>query len=203
MAIKEPQPEIDPLQGMRRKWTREEYYRLAEAGFLRPDEKVQLIGGEIIRMSPQSSRHYSAIRDVQEALQSVFGSDYEIRTQAPINLPGESAPEPDVAVVRGSRDDYRAGHPNIADLIVEVSDSSLLLDKRGKTSLYATAGIPEYWIVNLVSNRLEVYRSAVKAATEPFGYGYADVVELGASDTISPLAAPDARIPVAGLLPKS
>ena len=184
-----------------RLWTREEYYKMAEAGVLRPGERVELIGGRIITMSPQNSPHFTAIRLAEDALRIIFRAGYDVRVQGPLDLSPASQPEPDIAVVRGNVRDHAHAHPTTALLVVEVSESSLAFDRGEKASLYASADIPEYWIVNLLDRRLEVYRDPVPLAGQPYGYGYRTCTHYFAADLVTPLAAPSETIKVADLLP--
>src|SRR3989304_4913154 len=105
------------------------------------------------------------------------------------------------AGVPGGPRDSRAAHPSRPVLVVEVAETSLALDREHKGSLYARAGLADYWILNLVDHVLEVYRSPAQSSSAPFGRAYSEARSLGVSDHISPLAAPDAPIPVAALLP--
>ncbi|MBM3237413.1 Uma2 family endonuclease [Candidatus Poribacteria bacterium] len=184
-----------------RQWTREEYMKMAELGVLAPGERVELIEGEVIQMSPQNSPHTTAVILVAEALRTAFGQGYVIRTQAPLALSEISEPEPDVAVVSGMPRAYRDAHPTTALLIVEVSDTTLTYDRGWKASLYAKAGIEDYWIVNLVHQRLEVYRNPVLMPEQPFGYGYRNVALYMAADSVAPLAAPQSFVVVVDILP--
>jgi Uma2 family endonuclease len=184
-----------------RLWTREEYYKLADSGVLRPEEHVELIGGRIVTMSPQNSPHFTAISLVEEALRLIFGKGYVIRGQGPLDLSPSSQPEPDLAVVRGTVRDYAHAHPTSALLVVEISASTLQYDQREKASVYATAGIPEYWIVNLLDRCLEVYRDPIPMPSQPYGYGYRTRTQLFADDTVTPLTAPQGGIRVADVLP--
>ena len=120
--------------------------------------------------------------------------------QEPVALDDDSEPEPDVAVVRGAPRDYLAEHPSRPALIVEVAQSSLAFVRRRKGGLYARADIADYWIVNLVGRVLEVYRQPVRAASARYGWKYRSVRVLNGA-SVSPLAAPTARIAVADLLP--
>ena len=138
---------------------------------------------------------------MEEALRLAFGSGWEVRAQAPLALDDESEPEPDVAVVPGSFRDYVLRHPSQPVLLVEVSDSSLALDRHHKGSLYARAGVADYWIVNLVEGVLEVFRDAGPDALAPFGWRYRGVTVLGREASVSPLALAGARIRMADLLP--
>ena len=172
---------------------------MAEAGIFRPGERLELIEGEIVRMTPQGSVHATGIQLAQEALGTLFGAGFLVRVQMPLALGSVSEPEPDIAVVPGSPRDFRQTHPTMAALVVEVSDSTLAFDRQTKGHLYAEAGIPEYWIVNLNDGKLEVYREPTAPATGT-AY-YRETLTLGPSDAVSPLAVPGSSICVADLLP--
>jgi Uma2 family endonuclease len=182
-------------------WTRAEYDRLIEVGVFQPGDAVELLGGALIVAESQSGPHYTAIRLVEEALQHAFGLGWQVRTQGPIALDDESEPEPDVAVAAGSVRDYSREHPARPVLVVEVSASSLSLDREHKGSLYARAGLADYWILNLVGRVLEVYREPVTDAAAAFGWRYGSTRILDADALVAPLAAPGALIRVADLLP--
>ena len=184
-----------------RRWTRKEYDRLIEIGFLDEDEPVELVGGQLIVAEPKGTGHSVAIELAAEALRKAFGAGWTVRVQDPIAPDDESEPEPDVAVVAGSPREYLAAHPSRPALVLEVSDSSLAFDRRDKGSLYARAQILDYWIVNLVDRVLEVYRDPVLSADALYGWSYARVLRLGPEATISPVAAPAASISVTDLLP--
>ena len=184
-----------------RHWTRKEYDRLVELGILHEDEPIELIGGQMIVAEPKGSPHATAIGLTAEALRVAFGPGWVVRVQDPVALDDESEPEPDVVVVPGRWRDYRAEHPSRPALIVEVAESSLRFDRRHKGSVYARAGVADYWIVKLQRGVLEVYREPVVAAAALYGWKYASVRTLKAHATISPLAAPDATVTVADLLP--
>ena len=184
-----------------RRWTREEYDRMIDAGVFREDDNVELVDGEIVTMTPQKSRHATAVRLAEIALRRVFGDGVDVRTQLPLALDAISEPEPDVGVVVGSPRDYVEQHPTTALLIVEVADSSLGFDRTTKARVYARAGIDDYWIVNLPDRVLEVRRSPAPSISDPADWGYAIVERLEPSDRIVPLARPDASIAVADLLP--
>ena len=184
-----------------RRWKRVEYERLIETGFFQPDDPVELVGGQLIVAEPQGSRHFAAIQAAEEALRAAFGPGWQVRGQGPLALDEESEPEPDVAVVPGSFRDYVGGHPSRPVLVVEVSESSLALDRDHKGSLYARAGIGDYWIVNLVDRVLEVYREPNPYPAAPFGWRYGSAVVHGREASISPLALPSSHIRVVDLLP--
>ena len=180
------------------RWTREDYYKMAEAGLFE-GRRVELIRGEIFEMTPQLSPHAAAVRIADYTLRPVFGHGYVISIQLPLSLGLDSDPEPDLAVVPGAPRDFVGAHPSTAVLVLEVADSSLGYDRITKGSLYAEANIQEYWILNLADRQLEVYREPRQEATGTYAYG--NVTTLGESDTVSPLSAPGATIRVGDLLP--
>ena len=184
-----------------RRFTRAEYDRLIELGIFQPGEEIELIGGELIVAEPQGAPHYTAIRRTAKALEAAFGRGWEVRTEGPIALDDDSEPEPDIAVVPGNPEDYSRSHPSQPVLTVEIAESSLAVDRRHKGSLYARAGLTDYWILNLIDRVLEVYREPVADATAPFGWRYARLEVFDASARVTPLAAPAARVAVVQLLP--
>lgn len=189
MAITEPQV---------RRFTRDEYYAMADLGMFE-GQRVELIEGEIINMAPQKSQHFVALDKTQEILRNVFPSPgHWVRAQGPITLADGSEPEPDISVVLGKRSDY-PDHPTSAVLLVEVSETTLSFDRTRKVHLYAQAGIPEYWILNLIDRQLEVGRNPRQDSAN--SWSYADTRVFTSRETVSPLAAPQASIPVADLLP--
>ena len=190
-----------PAEPFRRRWSREEYYRMGEAGIFAPDENVELIEGEIYQMAPQGPAHSTVMCSTQELLRHAFGSTFHVRPQLPLSLGLASDPEPDLAGVPGSFRDYRTAHPTTAVLVVEVSDTTLAFDQQAKASLYARAGIPEYWIVNLPEQVVEVHQTPRPDTDQAFQYGYAQITRHGTEDTLTPLAAPEASMAVADLLP--
>ncbi len=183
-----------------RRWTRVEYDKLIETGFLGPSDKIELLGGQLCVSEPQNNPHATAISLGLEAILQVLAPGWHVRVQLPIALDPESEPEPDLAVVSGRPRDY-ADHPSQPALVVEVADSSLALDREYKGSLYARARLPEYWIVNLVDRVLEVHREPGLDAGAQYGWAYRVLRTLRADEHVTPLAAPSARIPIADLLP--
>jgi Uma2 family endonuclease len=179
-----------------RRWTREEYYKLGEMGFF-DDGRVELLDGRIWTLPPQKTPHFTALRRTTEALEELFGAGHEVRPQGPFALANGSEPEPDILVVPGTVDDYAEHHPIVSDivLLVEISDSTLSKDRGPKRIDYARAGVKEYWIVNLVNQRLEVSRQP-----SPEGL-YADIATYLPGESVAPLNAPDKSVAVADLLP--
>ncbi len=184
-----------------RRFSRAEYERLIDLGVFQPGEAIELIGGELMVAEPQGAAHYTAIMKTAKALEAAFGSGWHARTQGPIGLDDDSEPEPDVAVVPGGPDDYGRAHPSRPALTVEVAESSLGVDRERKGSLYARAGLPDYWVLNLVDRVLEVYREPAPDAAAPFGWRYGRSEVFDASARVTPLAAPGSSIPVSHLLP--
>jgi Uma2 family endonuclease len=184
-----------------RDWTRKEYEQLVELGVLHEDEPIELIGGQMIVAEPKNAPHPTAVGLTADALRAAFGPGWVVRSQDPVALDDESEPEPDVSVVPGRWRDYSHTHPERPALIVEVADSSIAFDRRYKGSLYARAGIADYWIVNVRRRVLEVYREPVIAPAARFGWKYDRVRILKPEATVSPLVLPGATIPVADLLP--
>ncbi|HEY0783616.1 MAG TPA: Uma2 family endonuclease [Thermoanaerobaculia bacterium] len=178
-----------------RHFTREEYERLVEQGFFHPEERIELVDGVILEMTPQSSGHAAGVVFAQAALQPLYRDGFHIRSQLPLALGLDSEPEPDLAVIPGPPGDYVAAHPQTAVLVLEVADSSLLHDRNSKASLYARAGIPEYWLLNLVDWSLEVGRT-------PLDGRYTSWTVLREGDSVSPLTHAAVAIPVASLLPR-
>jgi Uma2 family endonuclease len=185
-----------------KRWRRLEYEQLIELGIFRGDERLELLGGNLLVREPQSDRHALAIELCHDALRAALGPDWRIRVQLPVALDDESEPEPDLSVVRGRpREVIYQSIPSRPALIVEIAESSLTFDRRDKGSLYARAGVADYWIVNLVARVLEVYREPAPADDAPSGWRYHEVTSLQSDAVVTPLAAPHARVAVANLLP--
>src|SRR5262245_8566779 len=179
--------------------TRTRYDRLVDAGIFAKEDRVELLDGLLVAREPQGSLHAMAVGLARIALERAFGRGYHVREEKPVALDDLSEPEPDIVVVRGGPRDHRT-HPSSPVLVVEVADTSLF-DRVRKGGLYARAGIADYWVVNLVSDVLEVYREPVRAPSPRGGWKYASVRLLKSKATIAPLAAPRARIRIAALLP--
>jgi len=184
-----------------KRWKRIEYERLVDRGVFQPGDRLELIDGLLLVSEPQSSPHYTAIQLVERVLARAFGEGWNARTQAPIALDDVSEPEPDVAVVRGGVRDFSTAHPVDPGLVVEVAASSLEFDREHKASLYARAGRPEYWIVNLIDRVLEVRREPQLEPSAPYGWDYALVDALGPMERVAALGAPGVEILVGDLLP--
>ncbi len=138
---------------------KDDFYRLGEQGFFERD-KVCLIGGEIFKMPPPSNIHSWGVDCLSDALKSIFGKEYWVRAQMGLDLSPDSVPIPDIAVVAGNRRSYhgQVQNPTTAILVVEVSFSTVAADRKWKASLYARAGIADYWILNIHDRVIEVRR---------------------------------------------
>lgn len=183
-----------------RRWKRIEYERLVDLGLFQGDP-VELIGGHLVVAEPQGSAHATAVGAADDALRAVLPPGWMVRAQMPLALDDESSPEPDLVVVSGVRADYRHAHPARPALALEVADSSLDFDREHKGSLYARAGVQDYWIVNLIERVLEVYRDPGPDPSAHEGWRYRSVERLAPPSIVVPLALPAARIAIADLLP--
>lgn len=183
---------MDITEPQLRHWTRDDYYRMAQLGLF-TGQRVELIGGEILMMSPMNPDHAASLQLCARALERVFGHGYCVRVQLPLWIDNESEPDPDLAVVPGTPRDYKQ-HPRTALLVVEVSDSTLAFDRSRKQQLYARASVPEYWIVNLVDRCIEVHRNPIDGC-------YDVIANCEADQEVTALAAPHAALSVSELLP--
>lgn len=181
-------------------WTREEYYQMAHMGLFQ-GKRVESIEGQVIVMSPMGSLHATAVTFAARAVEKSFGAGHFVRWLMPLALGERSEPEPDVAVIAGDVRDYTHDHPATAALIVEVADTSLAYDRTTKGSLYARAGIPEHWIVNLVDRQVEVYRDPRPDPVAEYAFTYALQTIVRGEETITPLSQPSSAVRAADLLP--
>ncbi len=183
-----------------RRFTLEEFYRMGKAGLFQ-DERVELVEGEIVCMSPIGPEHDAGVDLIAEAIRAAFVGAFRVRVQSTVQVARTSDLHPDIAVVVGRARDYSRAHPQTAVLVVEVAETSLQYDRRVKTALYARANVPEYWIVNLKERQLEVYLESEEIPDRPRGYGYRTSHVYKPGDIVSPLGAPSAIIKVEDLLP--
>lgn len=165
-----------------------EYERMGEVGILNPADRLELLEGEIYEMSPIGSPHAACVRFLSRLLERKFGDRMLVSTQNPVRLNDFSEPQPDVALLRWRDDFYRQAHPTPADvlLVIEVADSTVETDRSVKLPLYAGAGVPEVWIVNLPGEALEIYAGPQATAyqtTRSHGRG-----EAAQSQTVSDLS---------------
>ena len=184
-----------PLEPGRRRFTAAEYHRMGRAGILGPEERTELLEGEIVVMAPIGGRHMACVNGLARRFILRLGDRVIVSIQNPVRLAPGSEPQPDLALLRPRPDDYGTGLPGPADilLVIEVADSTLRYDRDRKLPLYAAAGIPEAWIVDLRRRRVLVYRA-------PANGRYADQTEAGRDAVLSPLAFPDLALPVAEII---
>jgi Uma2 family endonuclease len=179
-------------------WTVQDYHRMSELGILDPNERTELIAGQITLMVAKGTPHVITLQLLASELFGQLGTTALIRTQDPIHLDDSSEPEPDLVIVRGEILDYVDRHPQPADihLLVEVADSTLSYDCQVKDKTYAKAGISEYWVIDLKNRQFHIFR-------DPQPTGYASHLILAESQTVYPLAFPVMMISIGSiLLPK-
>ncbi|MBD2529223.1 Uma2 family endonuclease [Nostoc flagelliforme FACHB-838] len=182
-----------------------EYHKMAETGIFHPEERLELIAGQIIRMSAKGTAHESAITRTERLLRQRLGDKVLLRIQSPVQLDDYSEPEPDISVVKLNPLDYEDHHPNASEvfLLIEIADSSLKYDREVKAmasptpraNAYSKSGIIEYWILDVNGRKLYMYR-----LPSPDGYHSESI--LAEDVTISPLAFPDCAIAIRELLRK-
>src|SRR5262249_4227161 len=177
-------------------FTVDEYYRMAKAGIIGPDDRVELIEGEIIQMSPIGVRHAGHVNRLNHLFVTTLRRRGVVSVQSPIQLNDYTEPEPDLIVLKPRSHYYASKKVRAEDalLIVEVSDTTLRYDRKIKRKLYAAAGIPEVWIENLEADELLVYR-------EPAGKAYRVSLTLRTGDSVSAIAFPDLKFTIDELLP--
>ena len=175
---------------MRHKLNVDDYYRMADAGILGEDDRVELIEGEIVDMAPIGQDHVGTVNSLAAALFRAFDDRAIVSVQNPIRLDVLSEPQPDFTVLRRRADFYRTGEragPADVLLLIEVADSSLRFDRVVKLPLYAKAGIQEVWIVDLRQRVVDVHRA-------PRDGAYTEVTTTGVDGVLSPALAPEVRI---------
>ena len=177
----------------RRLFTRAEYHRMAEVGILKPTDRVELIRGEIVEMSPIGPRHVAFVNNLNQLLVTRLAGRGIVSVQNPVVLGDDTEPQPDLAILRRRRQvPYKEAEVATEDvlLLIEVAESSLPYDRSTKRRLYAAAGIPEYWLVDCAAESVEVYRT-------PGADGYREVSRVAGVATLSPHAFPDVSVTLA------
>ncbi|MEO7718782.1 MAG: Uma2 family endonuclease [Capsulimonas sp.] len=186
-----PYPIVRP-----RRWSRDEYYKMAECGIFGPEEHWELIDGVIIeRIGSFSRGYYGCVHLTRKALHAIYRNDYYVSSRSPLILNNFTEPEPDIVVALGNVLNYSAQHPTANDtcLVVEIDDGRLARDYDFRAALYAEASIPEYWIVNLLERQLVVYRTPVNEL------GYQSVITATQEENVSSLFAPELTIAISQL----
>ncbi len=179
----------------RRLFTTDEYFRMVEAGVFGSEDRVELLEGEIVEMPPIGSHHAGVLNRLVKVFKPVIDTEAVLAFQNPIRLSATSAPQPDLAVLRPRADYYTDSHPVPEEvlLLIEIADSTVLRDQRIKAPLYAEAGIPELWIVNLTNSSVEIHRQPTEA-----GYLLNAIVRRG--DKLTPDALPSVSLSVEDIL---
>ena len=177
------------------RFTVDEYHRMGEAGIFREDDRVELIRGRIVEMSPIGRRHAGCVNYLNNTLARLLGPRAVVSVQNPVITDADGEPQPDVALLEPRPGFYGDRHPAPGDilLLIEVADSSLDYDRGEKIPLYAEAGVREVWLVNLAGKAVEVYR-------DPREGHYRDVHPARRGETIAPLAFPDVALQVEEIL---
>jgi Uma2 family endonuclease len=178
------------------KYTVERYFALVDRGILEPDDKVELLEGVVVAMAPEGLWHANTVRWVSDALRAAIGERAYVDQRHCFIAGAVSVPEPDAAVLPGSRRDYLTRHPSMAHLVVEVADSSLIQDRVTKSAIYAAAGVTEYWIVARLGEHVQVSTRPIPTERR---YGSVRIALRGQSITLA--AFPDVQVAVNDLLP--
>jgi Uma2 family endonuclease len=175
----------------RRRLSADQFEQMGRTGILGPDERVELLDGELIEMPPIGSRHAAAVDFLSMHFARAVGDAALVRTQNPLRLADDSEPQPDLMLLRPAADRYRSAHPRPADvlLLIEVADATLRFDREIKLPLYARHGVTEVWILDLDAERLEIYR-------EPAAGGYRRKLERQGAEWIAPLALPTVTLEI-------
>jgi Uma2 family endonuclease len=180
------------------RWTFDDYMRASDAGSF-DSQRVELIEGEVIDMPAQKDPHAWTISRLVKVLLPIFPDPYWVKIQATQRLSDISGPEPDVAVMSGPPSPP-ATEPPTPLLVIEVSETTLRYDRGDKASLYAKYGIADYWVVNVISRQVEVFRNPVRDSSKRYGWGYGSPVIFNPPDRIVPLCKPDVSLEVSSFL---
>jgi Uma2 family endonuclease len=178
-----------------RSFTVDEYHRMAEAGILGEDDRVELIGGQVVAMTPIGAAHASCVNRLIALFAPLARGAATLSVQNPMVLAEYDEPQPDFTVLHYRADGYRDRHPQATDvlLVIEVADTSIEWDRQTKIPLYGRVGIPEAWLVNLPADCIECYR-------KPEGAGYADVRTAKRGETLTPVRLPSITLSVDDIL---
>jgi Uma2 family endonuclease len=200
--IAEAEEQEDGIRPYR--FTVRQLFAAVEADIFEHPERLELIDGEILeKVTAQKRPHYSSVRAATKVLERAFGPEYEVRPQGRFEFSEYDYVEPDVMVVPGTYLNYVDKDPEPVEvlLILEVSDTTIRTDRGKKLAKYARIGIREYWIINLNTLRVEVYREPAEMPNSKFGYGYQVSTQRAYGESVSTLALPDTVILVADLMP--
>jgi Uma2 family endonuclease len=175
--------------------TVKDYHQMGETGIFDPDERIELLAGQVIKKPVKGPSHSAAVKRVDRLLRSQLGQDVLVQLQDPIQLDDYSEPEPDIALLIPSPTDYEEHHPTASEvyLIIEVLDSTLSRDCEFKAGLYARSGIADYWVLDLPNRQLHVFRDPAQA-------GYQRRLTLSEDCSIAPLAFPNCTLQIVEML---
>lgn len=193
-------PTTSPRGPQMHRWTAAEFNHMGEMGWFE-GHRAFLLDGIVLENGPMDTQHAVALGLVEHAIRIAFGSGWWLRSQSPLHIDEYNDPCPDYAVVPGSPRDYLAKQPTTASLVVEISDSSLSIDVTEKAECYASAGVPDYWVLDLNGQRLFVFRDPKPLPSGLGATAYRTQLTLAPTDQVSPLSAPQASILVSDLLP--
>lgn len=184
-----------PVEVIKRRFTADDYQRMGQTGILSSEDRVELIDGEVVAMSPIGPRHSACIDRATRALVILLGDKAIVRIQSSVRLNRYNEPEPDVVLLQPQADFYASRLPGPADilLVIEVAESSLDYDREVKAPLYAGSGVPEYWIVDLNSNQLVCY-------SDPAGGAYRTPRHHRRGESVTPVLLPESSIVVDDLI---
>ena len=182
---------------VRQRWrfTVDDFHRMGEAGILGEDDRVELVEGELVEMAPIGARHAAYLNELVRLVHERVGRRVIVQPQGPLGLSERTEVYPDLALLRWREDHYVSTIPTPRDtlLVVEVSDTTLAYDRDGKAPLYAAAGVPEVWIVDLAGSRIDVHRT-------PGPDGYAEIRAFGPGEEVAPLLLPELALQVREIL---
>ena len=178
-----------PVQAPRRLFTVDEFHQMAEAEIFGEDDRVELLSGEIVEMTPIGSHHAACVSRLNRWLSQHLGDAFILRVQDPVRLDDHSEPQPDLVVAKARADFYRDAHPGPPDvlLVIEVANTSAEVDRVEKVPLYGRSGIPEVWVVDLSTRQVDVYRT-------PTSGGYVEHETVGLGGSLRPRAIPQIEL---------
>ena len=182
-------------QLLKGRFTVADYHRMVECGILSEDDRVELLAGQVVPMSPIGSPHAGCVNRLNRILSRALGDRVTVAVQNPTVLDDYSEPEPDVMVLKPRTDGYAAAHPGPADVLflIEVGDSSVMRDREVKLPLYAAARVPEVWLVHLPADHIQIHR-------DPGAEGYSSLQLARRGETVTPLLLPDLALSVDDIL---
>ena len=185
-----------PTTTQQKLWTAQDYYRMSKFGVLKPDERTELIEGEIFVMAAKNPPHSAITKTAADYFRDLLREKADIRIQEPVHLSDRSEPEPDIALVRIEPRNYIERHPIASDvfLLIEVADTTLNFDRKVKAAIYAQSGIADYWIIDVNGERVFVFR-------RPEGEKYLEKTVFGKSAKVSFLAFPEITIDFRSFFP--